>query len=120
MRIRTIKPVLFTGRTASDWSDSVFRTFAGLLCYVDDKGRGEDDADLIKGAIAPRVKRISARTITANMDALADCETLCRYVGDDGRHYFHLVNFRRDQRINRPTESVIQPCPIHEEEGLMF
>lgn len=117
-RIRTIKPVLFSGYTASSWPDAVFRTFAGLLCYVDDKGRGEDDADLIKADIAPRVKRITPAKISAHMDLLEACETLCRYDGDDGRRYFHLVNFGRDQRINRPTKSVIQPCPKHEEEGL--
>lgn len=117
-RIRTIKPHLFEGRTASSWPDAVFRTFAGLLCYVDDKGRGEDDPDLIKGTVAPRIKRITAAKIRAHMDELEACETLCRYQGDNGVPYFHLVNFGRDQRINRPTKSVIQPCPKHEEEGL--
>lgn len=117
-RIRTIKPALLAGRTASTWPDAVFRTFTGLLCYVDDKGRGEDDLALIKATIAPRVKRITEAKIAAHMDQLEDCETLCRYQGDDGISYFHLVNFSRDQRINRPTKSVIEPCPRHEEAGL--
>lgn len=117
-RIRTIKPALLTGRTASSWSDAVFRTFTGLLTFVDDRGRGEDDPLLIKAEIAPRITKKTAAVIARHMDELEAGETLCRYQGDDGHAYFHLVNFLRDQRINRPTASRIQPCPKHEEEGL--
>lgn len=118
MRIRTFKPELLTGRTASGWSDAVFRTMVGLIAYVDDSGRGEDDPLLIKGAIAPRIERKKPATIKGHMDQLAADETLCRYDGDDGVAYFHLVNFGRDQRINRPTKSKLPACPKHEPDGL--
>lgn len=117
-RIRTIKPALLTGRTASSWSDAVFRTFAGLLTYVDDKGRGEDDPLLIKAEIAPRIVKKTAAVIAGHMDELEASETLCRYKGEDGHAYFHLVNFNRDQRINRPTASRLPECPKQHGEGL--
>lgn len=124
-RIRTIKPALFSSRTVSGYSDALFRTFVGLFCYVDDKGRGEDDADLIKSEIAPRIKRKTPQLIERHLAELtADADPpLCRYEVD-GVRYLHLLNFvktdRHDghQRINRPTKSKIPPCPKHEPEGL--
>jgi hypothetical protein len=121
-RIRTIKPELFTSRTVSSYSDSLFRTFVGLFCYVDDKGRGEDDCDLIKAEIAPRIKSKTPRLIERHLAELAaDADPpLCRYEVD-GVRYLHLVNFAGPdghQRINRPTPSKLPPCPKHEPEGL--
>ena len=121
-RIRTIKPELFTSRTVSTYSDALFRTFTGLFCYVDDAGRGEDDAELIKADIAPRIKAKTPRLIATHLDALAagDDPPLCRYTVD-GVPYLHLVNFvhgPKHQRINRPTKSNLPPCPLHEPERL--
>jgi len=118
-RIRTIKPALFTSRTVSAYSDALFRTFTGLLCYVDDKGRGEDDPDLIKANVAPRLKRVTPRVIDAHLAELAAeaDPPVCRY-DVDGVRYLHLLGFGDHQRINRPTPSRIPPCPKHEPEGL--
>lgn len=118
-RIRTIKPALFTSRSVSAYSDALFRTFVGLFCYVDDKGRGEDDCELIKAEIAPRVRGKSPRVIDAHLAELAaDADPpVCRYEVA-GVRYLHLVNFNDHQRVNRPTPSRIPPCPKHEPEGL--
>lgn len=121
-RIRTIKPELFTSRTVSTYSDALFRTFTGLFCYVDDKGRGEDDADLIKAEIAPRIKAKTPALIARHLTELArgDDAPLCRYEVD-GVPYLHLVNFvqgAKHQRINRPTPSKIPGCPKHDPEHL--
>lgn len=118
-RIRTIKPEAFTSRETSAMSDAVFRTFVGLFCYVDDKGRGEDDADLIKADIAPRVKAKTPRVIENHLDLLAKGPDapLCRYEVD-GVPYLHLVNFKKHQRINRPTPSKIPACPRCEPDQL--
>jgi len=122
-RIRTIKPSMFTSRTVSTYSDAEFRLFAGLICYCDDAGRGEDDPDLIKSVVAPRIARFSPRAIEKHMERLADKTRdpsgeppICRYTVDDLR-LFHFINWQH-QRINRPTPSVLPPCPHHEPEGL--
>ncbi len=118
-RIRTIKPEAFTSRETSAMTDAVFRTFTGLFCYVDDKGRGEDDADLIVAAVAPRIKTKTARVIAGHLAELArgDDAPLCRYEVD-GVPYLHLVNFLKHQRINRPTPSKLPGCPKHDPEHL--
>ena len=121
-RIRTIKPELFSSRTVSAYSDAVFRTFTGLFCYVDDQGRGEDDAELIKADIAPRIKAKTPKVIAGHLDVLSAGEDppVCRYEVA-GVPYFHLPNFvagAKHQRINRPTKSKLPPCPKHEPDGL--
>jgi hypothetical protein len=121
-RIRTIKPELFTSRTVSTYSDALFRTFTGLFCYLDDMGRGEDDADLIKAEIAPRIKAKTPKLIDGHLAQLSASEDapLCRYQVN-GVSYLHLINFvqgAKHQRINRPTKSKLPPCPVHEPDGL--
>lgn len=123
-RIRTVKPELFTSRNVSVYSDALFRTFVGLFCYVDDRGRGEDDADLIKSEIAPRIKRKTPKLIDAHLAELAagNDPPLCRYKVD-GIPYLHLVNFvdrSKHQRINRPTKSKLPPCPKHDPPEVLF
>lgn len=121
-RIRTIKPELLTSRNVSTYSDALFRTFVGLFCYVDDKGRGENDPELIKAEIAPRIKSKTPKLIAGHVAELAkgvDPPLCCYEVA--GVPYFHLVNFvagAKHQRINRPTPSKLPPCPIHEPDGL--
>jgi len=122
-RIRTVKPSLFTSRSVSTYSDAQFRIFVGLFCYADDKGRGEDDVDLIKAELAPRIKRITTAKIGAYLEHFADKGSdpdgrppICRYEVS-GLRCFHFTTWTH-QRINRPTPSKLPPCPTHEPEGL--
>lgn len=118
-RIRTIKPALYTSARVSAYPDAVFRTFTGLFCYVDDKGRGEDDVDLIKAEVWPRVKRMSPRKLAEHLTFIAEPTDgpLCRYEVS-GLRLLHFINWTEHQRINRPSKSKFPPCPLHEEEGL--
>jgi len=119
VRIRTIKPALFSSRTVSNYPDAVFRTFTGLFCYADDYGRAEDDAELIKAGVWPRIKRITPARITEHLDYITSSEDppICRYKVD-GVPYFHFINWRDHQKVNRPSKALIPQCPIHEPEGL--
>jgi hypothetical protein len=118
VRIRTVKPALFASARVSGYTDSVFRTFVGLFCYADDEGRAEDDVDLIKAGVWPRVKRIGPATIERHLAEIAEPENgpLCRYEVD-GLKLLHFINWREHQRVNRPTASKFPPCPIHESDG---
>jgi hypothetical protein len=122
-RIRTIKPSIFSSRSVSTYTDAQFRIFVGLFCYADDSGRGEDDVDLIKAELAPRIKRITTRQIEAHLAHFADKSAdpdnrppICRYEVN-GLRCFHFTTWAH-QRINRPTLSKLPPCPRHEPEGL--
>lgn len=118
-RIRTIKPQLFTSERVDEYAGDMFRTFAGLFCYADDKGRGRDDEHLVKAEVWPRVKRMTAAKVRAHIDAIAAPKDgpLCQY-RVDGKDYFHFLNWTEHQKINRPTPSKLPCCPTHEQEGL--
>ena len=116
-RIRTIKPAAFISDTVDRYAGDMFRTFVGLFCYVDDKGRGRDDVALIRADVWPRVKRVTETTILAHLEAFTVKDgPICRYTVD-GKAYIHFVNWREHQKINRPTPSKFPPCPTHEEVG---
>ncbi len=108
-RIRTIKPEAFTSRETSAMSDAVFRTFTGLFCYVDDKGRGEDDADLIKADIAPQIKAKTPKVIAAHLAELAagGDAPLCR--NNDGMTWLprtrHPATAAKEKAMRRPKKS---------------
>ena len=53
-RIRTIKPSIFSSLTVSSWPIEARWTFAGLLTYLDDAGRGIDEPRLQTPATAER------------------------------------------------------------------
>ena len=116
-RIRTIKPELFTSRVVSAWPHAVRWTFAGLFTYLDDQGRGEDDARLVEAALYCRDDKTGVRKVETHLDLITKEGPLCRYsVG--GIRYMHITSWGEHQRVNRPTPSKFPPCPVHEEEGL--
>jgi hypothetical protein len=123
MRIRTVKPALFTSAVVSSWPDDVFRTFIGLYCYVDDHGRGEDDTDLLKAAVWPRVKRMTTTKIEAHLALLAvPGGPVCRY-DSEGVRMLHVVEWNTKgsdyyQQVNKRLASVLPTCPKHEPDGL--
>jgi hypothetical protein len=118
-RIRTIKPAAFLSERVDEYAGDMFRTFVGLWCYCDDKGRGRDDEDLVKAEVWPRVKRMTSAKVRGHIDTIAEPDDgpLCRYEVA-GQRLFHFVNWTEHQRINRPTASKLPPCPHHEPEGL--
>ena len=111
-RIRTIKPHLFRSRTVSRWPIPVRWTFAGLFTYLDDKGRGMDEARLVKAELYPLDDTMTVKKVEEHLAVIADNGPLCRYQVEDER-YFHITSWREHQRVNRPTPSLIPACPIH-------
>lgn len=115
-RIRSIKPGFFRSASVAELSSDACRiTWIGLWTYCDDYGRGIDDSRLVKGEIWALHDRVTAKVVEGHLVDLADSEDpmICRYEMG-GRRYLHVVNWRLHQKINRPTPSVIPPCPKHE------
>src|SRR6058998_973317 len=113
-RIRTIKPDAFKSDSLSLVPRGVRWTYAGLWTYADDKGRGRDDVRLLKAELYPLDDEVTLAVIADDMKRLEHEECICRYEAD-GKAYFHVVKWKH-QRINRPGDSVIPPCPHHSDE----
>lgn len=120
MRIRTVKPELFTSAVVSSWPRDVRWTLAGLYCYLDDHGYGEDDPRLIVAAVYPRDDQMTAKKLEAHLALMAiSTGPLCRFEADNGTKLMHVIEWKVKgsdyfQQINKPSKSRIEPCPKHE------
>lgn len=116
-RIRTIKPSVFSSLTVSSWPIEVRWTFAGLWTYMDDAGRGIDEARLVKAELYPLDDKMTPAKVQRHLDLIHDSGPLCRY-SHNGIRYMHVTSWTEHQRINRPTPSKYPACPDHTEEGV--
>lgn len=112
-RKRMLHPDFFTSATMNDLTVQQMLTFAGIWCWADDFGRGEDDEALVKAAVWPRRKAITESKVRSDMAALVGHGVLCSYAVS-GVPLVHVVNWREHQKVSHPTKSKIAPCPTHE------
>lgn len=109
-RIRSIKPSFFTSLDIARLPDDSTRLhFVGLWTYVDDAGRGIDDARLIKAALWPLDDSKTTRKIEKMMQALAYAGRIERYEVDY-QGYFAVVGWTH-QRIDKPQPTKFPPPP---------
>lgn len=112
-RKRMLSPEFFSSAPVSRLPVTAMITFAGLWCYFDDYGRGEDDADLVKAVVWPRRKTHTPKKIAADLDAIEAEHLICRYsVG--GVPLMHSLSWNEHQKISHRTDSKLPPCPRHE------
>jgi hypothetical protein len=112
-RIRAIKPAFFRSVSVTNLPIPTRLTWAGLWTYLDDHGRGRDDARLIKAEIWPLDEGYTARKVEADLGLIAGEDMICRYQVEE-RRYLHAPKWKTHQRVNRPQSSLIPPCPIHD------
>lgn len=103
-RIRTIKPGFFRSHDVTPLSYRARLTWVGLWTYVDDEGRGKDDARIIKGDIWTLEDDVSWQDVEADLVELARNDRIVRYVVD-GRRYLAICRWDEHQVISRPTPS---------------
>ncbi len=115
-RKRMLSPEFFISGTMNDLSVQTMVTFAGIWCWADDFGRGEDDETLVKAAVWPRRRAVTETKVRADMDALVAREVLCQY-RVVGHRLIHVVSWKEHQSISHPTKSKLPPCEIHEPEA---
>ncbi|MFJ4319061.1 hypothetical protein ACIP46_27805 [Streptomyces lavendulae] len=113
-RIRTIKPEAFASESLAAVSLSAERTFFGLLTHADDKGRIRDQAAVIAGQLWSLRREHGPVEVEEDLTQLDAAGLICRYEGEDGRQYLHVVAFALHQKINRPSISRIPSCPHHD------
>lgn len=119
-RIRSVKPQLRTSLTVAEWPREVRYFWVLLWGYLDDHGRGVDDARLIKADCFPLDDDLNRviiddwlTMISKTPDDEGDLPTLCRYEVR-GRHYVHAPKWTGHQRPQHPKDSEIPPCPLHD------
>jgi hypothetical protein len=112
-RKRVIAPEFFSSAPVNKLPVSAMITFAGLWCYFDDFGRGEDDAALVKAVVWPRRRSQTERLVAQDLDAITKEGLVCRYeVG--GTALIHSPSWSEHQKISHKTASKLPPCPHHE------
>jgi len=112
-----LHPEFFTSATLARLEPRALVTFAGLWIYCDDLGRGEDDAAFVAAAVWPRRNDIGPEEVEADLAALADVGTVCRYVVG-GVRLLHIPSWFEHQKVSHPTPSKLPPCPS--DEGTFF
>ncbi|WP_434593185.1 hypothetical protein [Streptomyces sp. A5-4] len=113
-RIRTIKPEAFISESLAAVSVHAERTFFGLLTQADDHGRFRDQAAVITGALWSLRPEHGPLEVEDDLTQLDGAGLICRYEGNDGKRYLHIVAWARHQKINRPSGSRCPACPRHQ------
>jgi len=108
-RIRTIKPGFFRSHDVSQLSFRARLTWIGLWTYVDDEGRGKDDARIIKGDLWPLEDGVTWQDVERDLTELSMSAHVVRYTVD-GRHFLAIPKWLEHQVISRPTPSKF-PAP---------
>ena len=117
-RIRTIKPEAFASESLGAVSLTAERTFFGLLTQADDHGRFRDQPAVITGLLWSLRPEHGPVDVEDDLTQLASSHLICRYEGDDGKRYLHIVTWRQHQKINRPSGVRFPACPDHDVEQL--
>lgn len=108
-RIRSLKPDAFKSESLSRVPRGTRWTFAGLWTYVDDAGRGKDNARLIWAALYPLDPEIEVDDVEHDLTLLVRIGAVIRYVAD-GARYLAIPAFDKHQAAAyRRSESHLPP-----------
>lgn len=114
-----LSPEMFTSGSVSAWPAATRWTWAGLLCYLDDYGYGEDSAALVKASVWPRDDTYTAKKVAADLDRIAANGTVCRFSCCE-RPQLHAPGWDDWQKVPHPGKPRWCPCPSHAREAHEF
>jgi hypothetical protein len=112
-RKRMLSPEMFTSATVCALPVPTRWTWAGMLCYLDDYGKGEDSPELVKAAVWPRDSGYTAKKVAVDIGRLVDVGALCRYECC-GKPQIHAPSWSGWQKVSHPTDTKLCPCPLCE------
>lgn len=116
-RKRMVDPAMFTSETVASLPIPTRYTWVGLLCYLDDTGRGKDNAALVKASVWPLDDAYTARKVAADLAKLAEAGMICRFECCGARQ-LHAPAWSSWQKISHPTATKLCPCAAHEPKAL--
>lgn len=99
-RIRTIKPEILEDEKTAFLSHLEYRLFTGAWIVADDYGNLRGDPDYIRCQIVWASKE-TRDTVAEALAELERAELVRRYTVR-GQTYYHILNFHKHQRIDKP------------------
>jgi hypothetical protein len=112
-RIRSVSPGLRTSETAAQWDREARYAWVLLWGYLDDYGRGVDNAKVIAADCFPLDDDVSSQMMRDWLDQYEAAGSTCRYEFE-GKRYLHVLNWSDHQKPQHPSKARIVPCPKHE------
>lgn len=109
-RIRTIKPELWQDEKIGELTRDQRILLLGLITMADDEGRLRALSSLILGQVFPWDADVSPVKLRRWMAAIEDTGLVVQYE-HDGKPYAAFRHWKRHQRINRPSPSLLPPPP---------
>ena len=106
---RIIKESIHTSETINELSDIQFRLWIGLITYVDDYGRGDARAAVIKGMVFPLRDRMSQKDIEKGLSELAEVGCINLYMSG-GKTYLYFPQWDQHQRIQNKRSKCPDPA----------
>lgn len=115
-RIRSIKPEIRTSEKVAAWPIEVRYFWVLLWGYVNDYGKGVDNARLIKADSYPLDDEITADIVEGYLSVLSNDGVIVRYEAD-GKRYLAVRNWEEHQKPSHrakdtfpdPPEALSQP-----------
>jgi hypothetical protein len=104
VRIRTIKPDFWTDAKIATLSYLARLLFIGLWNVADDEGRFKSDPRILKGCLFPTDDETTVEKITGALRELSGSGRVV-LAEIDGEQYGCCPNFRKHQKINKPSKS---------------
>lgn len=108
LRIRTIKPELFSDERVGDLSHGARLLFIGLITMADDEGRLRELPTAINGHVFP-YDEVSPGRLGRWLGEIERSGMVVRYQAD-GKRYIAFRHWSRHQRVDRPNPSEL-PAP---------
>lgn len=108
-RIRSIKPSFWSDPSVAGLRRDARLMLVGLISFADDEGRFLASTVAVGGFIFPH-DDLSPVTVRKWRDEIAKAGVVELYA-IDGCEYGHFPNWKKHQRINRPSPSLYPPPP---------
>ena len=105
---RIIKDSIHTSETCDAMTDFQFRLWINLITYVDDYGRGDARAAVIKGTCFPLRERLTNKDIDAGLTALAGLGCISLYMVD-GKPYLYFPTWEKHQSVRNKKSRFPEP-----------
>lgn len=109
-RKRMISPELWSSEGFGALSTFAKVVYVGLISSADDEGRGRCKPSLLRSTLFPYDERLRTSDIDRALEEIEQHTSTTLYTSD-GQRYYCLRNWKKWQKIDKPSRSQIPPPP---------